>query len=239
MGAFDFLSGYDGGGANRATASVNEQYGDALGTYTAGNNANQVLNTQLGNTNYYGTAQQVYGQQQGAANSLLQAANGNVASAAQLQMQQGLGQANQQAQSAALSQQGGVLSGNTQRNMLNAQAANSQNVLGQSAILRAQEQATARDQYASLLNSMQTQQQAQGQAQYNQGQNMLNTGIGLQGQQYQNDINNYQQVYNNRMGNYSAQAAANVAGMNAGANLLKSGASAVTSAFPKTPGTGS
>lgn len=126
-------------------------------------------------TNYYGTANQVYGQQQQAAQMLQNQANGTAPSAANIQMQQGLGQANQQAQSAALSQQGGVLSGNTQRNMLNAQAANSQGIIGQTASQRATDQLNAQNAYSNLLGGMQTQQQALGTAQYHQGQDYLTT----------------------------------------------------------------
>ena len=185
-----------------------------------------VLSSQLGGMNYYGNASQVYGQQQQAAQMLQNQANGTAPSAAQIQMGLGLGQANQQAQSAALSQQGGVLSGNTQRNMLNAQAMNSQNVLGQSSALRAQEQMSGQQAYAALLSQMQQQQQQQGQYQYQQGQNNLNYQSGLAQNMFGNALTNSNQQYQNTQGNIAAQTGASQAGAGQLAGILAAGGQA-------------
>lgn len=227
-----FLGG-DGRDDDQAAHSVyqaNLANSNALNSYynNAGNNL--TLANSLAGRNYYGNAAQVYGQQQNAASMLQAQANGTAPSAAQIQMGLGLGQANQQAQSAALSQQGGVLSGNTQRNMLNAEAMNSQNVLGQTAALRAQEQVSGQQQYANLLGQMQNQQQQQGQLQYNQGQNLLNYNTDVSNQQFANQLGVAQNQYNNTMGNIDHQtAAAQVAGQTAGKVISGLGQAAANS----------
>jgi hypothetical protein len=167
---------------------------------------------QLAGQNYMAGAQNAYqqqlanyGQQQGAASMLYNQATGQTASPADIQMQSGLANANNQAQSAAYSQQGGVSPGLTQRNMLNSQAQTNASIVNQGAAMRAQETQAAQQNYASMLGQMgQTaagmtnQQQNMGQFQYGQGQNDLS----FQSQQAAQDLA-YRQA--NASSGYAAQ----------------------------------
>lgn len=244
MSIFATLTGIgssrDNGSAQRATDATNQQDRDTLYTANQGNSADQTLNSQLGNTNYYGTAQQVYGQQQNAAASLQAAANGTVPSAAAIQ--QGVGQqaANAGLQSAALSQQGAMNPALAARNMLNAQASAQQGIVASGTAQRATEQATARQQYASLLDTMQQQQQAQGQLQYTQGQNMLGNQNLLHQQAYTTNMGNAQQIYANQMSNIDKNTAANQAQAAALGQTLSSIGSGISGAniLPGSSGSG-
>lgn len=221
-----------------ATAQTNtaaNQLGMAYGNYDTQNQGDLTQNATIGATNYYGNAQQVYGQQQQAANSLQAYANGTAPSAAQGQMLLGLGAANQQAQSAALSQQGGVMPGLTQRNMLMAQAQNSQNVLGQSAILRAQEQQQGTAAYNQVLGTMQNQQQQQGTLQLQQQQQALAAQAGLHAANLQAAQGTTQLRYGDQMGNINGQAAAAQAQASTLGQTIAGTAQALSS-VPSVPG---
>lgn len=238
--------GYDSAGVSQNY----NQYANALsGLGQQSNsmtNANLAQNQALGATNYMQGAQQAYqaqlqnyGQQQGAATYLQNQAMGNVASPADLQMQAGLANANNQAQSAAYSQQGGVSPGLTQRNLLNSQAQQNAAVVNQGAQMRAQETQSAQQNYATMLNNMgQTAsnmnqaQQNMGQFQYNQGQNALQlqnqfqqTNLGFQQGNATNAFNAANNIYNTRAG-YNQQQSVNAintigSGAAVGATLLQ------------------
>lgn len=220
----------DDDAAKGAVADANTTWANSAAQYGANNSNLGGLAAQDAATNFYGNAQTVYGQQQQAAGMLQNQANGTAPSAAEIQMGLGLGQANQQAQSAALSQQGGVLSGNTQRNMLSAQAANSQNVLGQTGALRAQEQVSGQQAYAQLLSQMQGQQQQQGNLQYQQGQNYLQTQQGLNQATYNANTQAGQTRASNILGNVQQMQQAQSAGATRGFNTAAQIGAAVAGA---------
>lgn len=164
----------DNGQADKAV----EQYYDSMNgiqqNYTG---ATEHLNNQsdaIAKQNYLLGAQQNYQQQGQAAQMLYNQATGRMPSVADIQMQQGLANANNQIQSSALSQQGGVAPGLTQRNMLNAQAAQDAQIVGQGQANRAQEINLAQQNYANQLSGMTNQQMQMGQMQYGQAQNNLN-----------------------------------------------------------------
>lgn len=208
-----------GNNLTNLTNSYNANTDSAFNTYRNAANANGNYSNMLGSTNYMGGAQDAYqnqvanyNQQQNASQLLYNQATGQAASAADLQMQAGLGNANNQVQSAAYSQQGGISPGLTQRNMLGAQAIQNANIVGQGAALRAQEQAQAQQAYASQLNNMgltadrmTAAQQSLGDFAYRQGQANLN---------YQSANN--QNIYGAQSNMYNAQ-------QNVGATNLTNG----------------
>lgn len=193
--AIGFTSSYDKAQDYRNLGQYTFANQQATQWYNDNLAAQQAQNTALGNTNYQQNAQDVYGQQQNAAGLLYNQATGKSASAADLQMQQGLANANNQSQSAMLSQQGGVSPGLSQRNMLNAQAAANAQIVGQGMVNRAQEQAQAQQAYAGQLGSMQSQQQNLGQFQYAQGQNALQNASTMNLQRQQVNAANNAAVY--------------------------------------------
>lgn len=216
------------------TRNYDQSMAQQIGQYRNSALANSSYSNDLANTNYMQGAQQAYqnqlanyGQQQNASQMLYNQATGQAPSAADLQMQAGLGNANNQVQSAALSQQGGVAPGLSQRNMLGAQAVQNANIVSQGAAMRAQELQSAQSMYANQLSNMgQTAQgltntqQGLGQFAYAQGQNNLNYQMASNNQMYQNaaqnaslrqqaHANNLGAAYNARMGNITDQTAAN------------------------------
>lgn len=224
-----FSDNRDDDAAKKATLDANSDWKNSTADFGAQSANLGGLAAQYAGSDYYGNARDVYGQQQGAAQMLQNQANGTAPSAAEIQMGLGLGQANQQAQAAALSQQGGVLSGNTQRNMLNAQAANSQSVIGQAASMRAQEQAAGQTAYSQLLSNMQQQQQQQGNLQYQQGQDYLKTQAGLNQGVLDANTQSATARLGNTMTNVNQQQAATAAGMKAGFNTVGQIGAAVAS----------
>ena len=208
----------------------------ASGVYTNQGHALNGLSQQLSNQNYYDTAQQAYGlqqnnyqQQQNAAGMLYNQASGAMPSAADMQMQQGLAYANNQAQSAMLSQQGGISPGLSQRNMLNAQAAQNSNIVGQGLISRIEEQNAARKQYAGLLGQMgqtaaymQQGQMALGGAQYQQGQNNLGFMQQTANNQYAAQSGTNQNIFNGFQSNLDAETESKKAAAAALANTVTS-----------------
>lgn len=184
---FGFGKGYDSGLASQnynTYANTLAGLGAQSNTMANGNIAQAQA---LGSQNYMQGAQIAYQQQmanytqqQGAANMLYNQAIGAVASPADLQMRAGLANANNQAQSAAYSQQGGVSPGLTQRNLLNSQAQQNASIVNQGAQMRAQETMAAQQNYGTMLNNMgqtaanmQQGQYNMGNFQYNQGQTAL------------------------------------------------------------------
>lgn len=212
MGFFG-TGGRNNNGAGQAVSEYGTNLTNVAGAYVNQQGTLDDQSTALANQNYMAGAQQAYGQQQNAAQMLYNQAAGNAPSAADLQMQSGLGQANNSAQSAAYSQQGGVSPGLTQRNMLNSQATQDASIVGQGSAMRAQEQQAAQGQYASILSAMQGEQQSMGQQQYTQGQNNLSyqTQANANSAAMQNAAaSNY---FNARMGNYNQAAQSAQAGM--------------------------
>lgn len=225
---------------NAGTLAATNTYNNAAQASNDGWNQNQAYLNNVSNninaTNYQGGAQDAYGnqvdalntakanygQQQTAAGMLYNQATGQAASAADIQMQQGLGTANNQAQSAAYSQQGGVSPGLTQRNMLGAQAAQNASIVGQGSAMRAQEQQAAQAQYANQLQGMGNQANAMGQTaagmtsmqnqlgqeQYNQAQTNLGYLTQSGNQANQNAQSTAQNIHNSTMQNLDGKWAA-------------------------------
>lgn len=210
-GMFGLTSSYDKEGAQRATDAYGTSLSDNTGAYQ--NTLNDLNNRadRYSATNYMQGAQQAYGQQQNAASMLYNQATGAAASPADLQMQMGLANANNQAQSAAYSQQGGVSPGLTQRNMLGAQAAQNAQIVGQGGIMRAQEQAMAQNQYANILSAMQNEQQNMGNFAYQQGQNNLGFQQGNAGNLLNAQTSAAANNYNAQMSNFRGQSDATAA----------------------------
>jgi hypothetical protein len=198
---------------NNANASNDQLYGD----YQSANNQNTALSTQLANANYMQGAQNVYNQQQNAAQMLYNQAAGNAPSASQLQMQAGLANANNQAQSVALANQGGMNPGATQRNLLSAQAQQDASIVSQGMATRAAEQAQQQQAYNGILSTMQNQQQNMGGFAYQQGQNNLNYQAQAAQNAYQLGFNRNQANLNNAVGNIN-QAGQAVAAQGAALN---------------------
>lgn len=215
-------SSRDNAGAKQSVTDFTNTTNGATNDYVYGANGLAQQSGQLAKQNYYGTAQDAYGLQQQnyaqqgtAAQMLYNQATGAMPSAADLQMQQGLGNANNQVQSAMLSQQGGVSPGLSQRNMLNAQAAQNGSIVGQGMINRIQEQNQAQQNYSALLGqmgttaaNMQSGQMALGQAQYQQGQNNLNFDAQNWQNQYAARTGAAQNIFNAYQGNLTGQTAA-------------------------------
>jgi len=228
-GSAGLVSTWDAAGANAAAlAQQRANQGNLVNWAGQQTGLNQDSNN-IANTNWNQDAQNQfqyqqanYNDQQHAASLLYNQATGNAPSMADLQMQAGLGQANNSVQSAMLSQQGGVAPGLSQRNMLNAQAAQNAQIVSSGQANRAQELSTAQNNYANLLGNMgQTaagmtnQQNTMGQQNYNQ--HVTNLG-------YQTNANDTSQALNaaNNATNYAASMA-NVAGQSA-ANTAQFGA---------------
>lgn len=218
------------------TGNYDQSMANSLAGFQNSALINSGTSNQLAATNYMGGAQQAYqnqlanyGQQQQASQMLYNQATGQAPSAADIQMQAGLGNANNQVQSAALSQQGGIAPGLSQRNMLGAQAVQNANIVSQGAAMRAQELQAAQGMYANQLSNMgQTaagmtnQQQSLGAFAYNQGQTNLGYQTQLNNQMYGNAAqnaslrqqaaaNNLSNAYNAQMGNVTQTTAANAA----------------------------
>jgi hypothetical protein len=209
----------------------------------------------LNNQNYYGGAQDsfrnqqsVFGQQQQAFQNQQQAsqmlynqATGQTPSVADLQMQMGLGNANNQVQSAMLSQQGGINPGLSQRNMLNAQAMQNAQIVGQGQVARAGEVAQAQQMYNTTLGNISGQANAMGQTAagmtnqqtqlgqylYNQGQNNLNYQTNNANNLQQTNATNAQNILAGQQGNLAAAAQSNAAQAAAMGQTVKSLAGAV------------
>lgn len=193
--------------------------------------------------NAYGNQQDAYRAQQGASQMLYNQATGNTPSVADIQMQAGLGNANNQVQSAAYSQQGGISPGLTQRNMLGAQAAQNAAIVGQGMATRANEINTAQTNYnaamqglsgtaANMSNSanalgqtaagMTNQQMNMGEFGYQQGQNNLNYQTANANNLQQVNATNAQNLLAGQQGNIAAATAANAAQSAAMGQTLKS-----------------
>jgi hypothetical protein len=241
-GSAGLIGTWDAAGANAAAlAQQRANQGNLVNWAGQQTGLNQDSNN-IANTNWNQDAQNQfqyqqanYNDQQHAASLLYNQATGNAPSMADLQMQAGLGQANNSVQSAMLSQQGGVAPGLSQRNMLNAQAAQNAQIVSSGQANRAQELSTAQNNYANLLGNMgQTaagmtqQQQAFGTQNYNQ--HVTNLG-------YQTTANDTSQALNaaNSAANYAAsmanvrgQSASNAGQYDAMGNLIAAGAGAMS-----------
>ena len=185
---FGSQSSRDNGRGHAITNTYGDQLSGNLGYWQNTQNGLNAQNSQIGGTNYWGGAQDAYQnqvanyqQQNNAASMLYNQATGAAPSAADLQMQAGLGNANNQVQSAALSQQGGVSPGLSQRNMLNAQAAQNAQIVSAGQAARANELNNAQNNYTSALGQM-----------AGTAQNMTDTQNTLANQRYgqaQNQLN--------------------------------------------------
>lgn len=209
----------------------NESWGLANNNYMAG--AQDNFKQQQG---AYGQAQDAFNAQRGASQMLYNQATGQTPSVADLQMQQGLGNANNQVQSAMLSQQGGVNPGLSQRNMLNAQAMQNAQIVGQGQAARAGEIAQAQQMYNQTLGNisgqanamgqtaagMTNQQMQMGQFGYDQGQNDLNYKTNNANNMQMVNATNAQNILAAQQGNLGAAAASNAAQAKAMGNTLKS-----------------
>ncbi len=244
MSLLDSIKGVFGGNTRDNNAGNQQVQGlttglnNASGTYTNTTNHLNGLSNQLANQNYMGGAQQAYGQQQAnyaqqgqAASMLYNQATGNMPSAADMQMQQGLGNANNQVQSAALSQQGGISPGLSQRNMLGAQALQNSAIVGQGMQTRAQETAAGQTAYAGALGQMAStgqnmfqNQYGMGQQQYQQGQNNLGYQTQTASNQLQAQSGASQNIFNGAQGNLAAQTQSQQAATAALGNTISSAA---------------
>jgi len=209
MGMFPGLPGVPGIGIG----------GGSLSGVIGANNTYQANLAQLPQYDYMGQANNALGNEQTAFKQgqdlqhsqmnfedvLRQQALGQAGpSVAQLQMQQGLGQTNQ-ALAAALASGKGINPALAARMATQQQGINSQNVLGQTAQLRAQEQLANQSNYANYLSGLRGQNLAAAQQQA-----QLATGLGgLSNQQNQLNLSNVQGVN---------QLNAGVAGQNAQMN---------------------
>lgn len=145
----------------------------------------------------FGQSQQARGLQMDAANSYQGVLSGKAPSVAQMQMQQGLADANRGAMQMASSTRGGGGMLLAMKNAQQQQAANSLDVAGKSSMLRAQEQDMARAGLAGVANQMRSgdfglasgyqqnraQDLAAGGAYQNQAQGWLGGVNSMQGQQ--------------------------------------------------------
>lgn len=222
MTAVGAKSSRDNEGFQNATNTFNEATDRNYQNYL-GNAADLKLNAarvngqnwQAGTQEAYQNQLANYQQQQGAAGMLYNQATGNTPSVADLQMQAGLGLANNQVQSAMLSQQGGVMPGLSQRNMLNAQAMQNAGIVGQGQIARAGEMNAAQQNYAALLGQMgQTAagmtgvQNTMGQQQYQQAMDYQNYRTQMAAQQNQMAQNTAATKYGATTGNLQGMQAA-------------------------------
>lgn len=128
--------------------------------------AQRLAGQQVGQQGLTGQTQ-VAGQQQALINQLQARAAGQAPSAAELQMQRGGDLARQALASQAASQRG-ASAGLSQRNLARTQAGLSQDLIGQTGMLRAQEQQAAEQSLAGALQGVRSQDQALMQ----QGQNL-------------------------------------------------------------------
>jgi hypothetical protein len=218
-------------------------YSGTLGTLS--NNSNNLANQNfLGGAEdsfrqqqaNYGQQQDAFNAQRGASQMLYNQATGATPSVADLQMQAGLGNANNQVQSAMLSQQGGMSPGLSQRNMLNAQAMQNAQIVGQGQAARAGEVAQAQQMYNQTLGNisgqanamgqtaanMTNQQQAMGQFRYGQGTDNLNYQTANANNLQSVNATNAQNLLAAQQGNLGAAAASNQAQAKAMGNTLKS-----------------
>lgn len=230
------------------TSGLNNASGDFVNQTNGLNSQSQALAGQ----NYYGGAQNAYQQQQqnyqqqnNAAAMLYNQATGTAPSAADMQMQQGIANANNAVQSSMLSQQGGISPGLSQRNMLNAQAMQNAGIVGQGAAMRAQETAAAQQAYsgalgqmASTANAMYGNQMALGQANYQQGQN--NLGYLTQTANNQNQVRTgaVQNIFNGAQGNLAGETASKQQAVAALGNTISSAAGFATGMFKPSGGGG-
>jgi len=182
-------SSRDNGRGHAITDTYGDQTSANLGNWQNAQNSLNAQNQQIGATDWWGNTQNAYqnqvanyNQQQTAAGMLYNQATGAAPSAADLQMQAGLGNANNQVQSAALSQQGGVAPGLSQRNMLNAQAAQNAAIVSSGQANRATELNNAQNNYTTALGNMGA-----------TAQNMTNTQNAIANQAYgaARDTQNY------------------------------------------------
>lgn len=233
-----------------------QQYGDTLkqgqDRYGAELDAGNRANNQLAGNNYlqgadnnflqqqqnFGQQQQAYNNQQQASRMLYNQATGATPSVADMTMQQGLGNANNQVQSAMLSQQGGMSPGLSQRNMLDAQAIQNASIVGQGQINRAGEIAQAQQAYnstlgnisgqanamGSTLSGMTNQQMGMGQSRYNQGRDALSYYTGNANNRQSTNATNAQNLLAGQQGNLAAAAQSNQAQAKAMGQTLSSAA---------------
>lgn len=232
----------DNKGGRQSVDTLTRGQNEASGNFTNTTNGLNNLSNQLASQNYYGGAQNAYqnqvsnlAQQNQAASMLYNQATGVAPSAADLQMQQGLGQANNNAQSAAYSQQGGVSPGLTQRNLLNAQAAQNASIVGQGMVNRAGETAAGQQAYSTALgqaantaNAMYGNQYNLGNAQYQQGQNNLGYLTQTANNQQQVQSAASENIFNGYQGNLNGQTQSQQAANAALGNTIASTAGLVT-----------
>lgn len=209
----------DNKGGQQQVSALSTGLNGAANQFVNQTNGLNGYSQQIAGHNYYNGAQQAlerqnenYQQQNNAASMLYNQATGTAPSAADMQMQQGLANANNQAQSAMLSQQGGISPGLSQRNMLNAQAMQNAQIVGQGAAMRAQETAAGQQAYSGALgnmantaNAMYGNQFGLGQAQY--GQDVNNLGYLTNTAQNQQAVRSgaAQNIFNGAQGNLNAQ----------------------------------
>jgi len=221
LGSAGINSTWEADAANQAAAAQAANNQAALQNWQSNQQNLQNYSGNIANTNYMQGAQNQfqyqqanYNDQQTAAGMLYNQATGNAPSMADLQMQAGLGQANNSVQSAMLSQQGGVSPGLSQRNMLNAQALQNAGIVSTGQANRAQELSTAQNNYSTLLGNMGQTAAGMTQTQQNLGLQDYNQHVANLG--YQTTANNTTQANNtaNNATNYAASMA-NVAGQSA------------------------
>lgn len=197
--------------------------------------ANQAQQMYQDNTNNP-LVSQGQGQQLDAYNSLANMAAGNGPSLARANMQAGLNQTNSALQSQAMSSAGGAGAGNSQRNLLNAQAAASGNALNQANQASVAEQMGALQQQGGAANALRS--AAQGQQQINLGnqqalmgnqQNAYNSMLNANAMQAQNNMNYDQNLQNEGL----AKSNIGIQGTNSGAaakgGFVKTGTSVLSS----------
>lgn len=181
--------GYDNGPSNEFSNAADQKYADGR----------QAPPT------YWGQANSDYGLQKTDAQSYQDVLSGKAPSLADIQMQRGLNTSAQNANDLAASSRGG--GGNLLMSQLQAQRQNataSQDAISQGAMLRAGEQAQARQGLAGLSTNMR--QGSQQQAQFGTQMDMQQRG--LNDARYQNDAQNIQASLNER-GNFDLGAQSN------------------------------
>lgn len=204
-------TGQDKGDLEKIRSMTNRGEGVGLGAATAGNaginpnigiDQNGQLASQFNGMAQFGNAQQQAqnAQQSQLGSALMQRALGTGGpSAAELQMQRGLGQAQTAAGSLAASQRG-VGAGLALRNAQNAQAQMAGQNLDQTAQLRANEQIAAQQGLGNLLAQQRQQNIGQQQAGMQGQGDIQKVNAGLQNQQYITGMQGFYGMENTRLG---------------------------------------
>lgn len=168
----------------------------------------------------YERGTETWGRQRGLAEQLAARARGDAPSAAEIQMQRGLGQASAQAQGAAAGARG-MAPGLAQYMAGQQTARMGQETIGQTGVLRAQEQAQAEQALSQHLGGMGQQQLGQQQMYNSMLQNYINQGMSIEQAKQQA----YQHAQQLEAGTYSHSPGMFDAG-GAGWDLLKAGGTA-------------